>query len=78
MVSVAIRVSVMVADCHLVEPVVARGRWGGVRKAVGLVRKSIGGAETLTGTNGARPLARVLWVRGLPLKAVLFGSGRRK
>lgn len=78
MVAVAIRVSVMVTDSHLVQPVVAWGRRGSVRKAVGLIRKSIGGAETLTRANGAWSLAWMLLVRRFPLKAVLFGSGRRK
>lgn len=77
MIGMAESVSVVVGDGHVVQAVVLRRRRRGVREAIGLVGEAIGGAETLPGADGARPLVRVFWVRRLPLKAILFGSGEK-
>lgn len=73
----AVRVSVMVPDGHVVEPVVPRGRRGGVRKSVGLVRQAVVGTEALPGADGTRPFVGVLGGRRFPLETVFFGSGKK-
>lgn len=77
-IGVAVGISVVVCDGHVVQTVVLwRGR-GGVWQAVGRVGQPVGGAETLARTDSAGPLVGVLGMERLPLKAVLFGSGMRK
>lgn len=77
-VGVAVGISVVVCDGHVVQAVVLwRGR-GGVWQAVGLVGEPIGGAKTLARADSAGPLVGVLGMEWFPLKAVLFGSGMRK
>lgn len=73
-VGVAVGVSVVVCDGHVVQAVVLRRGRCRVGKAVGLVGEAVGGAEALAGADGAGPLAGVLGVKRIPLKAVLFGS----
>ncbi len=78
MVGVAVGISVMVCDGHVVQTVVLwRGR-GGVWQAIGLVGEPVGGAEALARADSTGPLVGVLGMEWLPLKAVFFGSGRIK
>lgn len=75
-VGVTIGISVVVCDSHVVQTVVLWRGWCGVWKAIGLVGEPVGGAEALSRAYSAGPLVGVLRMKGLPLKAVLFGSVR--
>lgn len=70
----AVGFSVVVCDGHVVQAVVLRRGRCGVGQAVGLVGEAVGGTEALTRTYGAGPLAGVLGVKRVSLKAVFFGS----
>lgn len=57
MAGVSIGVPVVVGNGHIIQTVMLRWRWGGVRQAIGLVGQAVIWTVPLAGANGAWPLA---------------------
>lgn len=72
-VRVPVGVPEVVRDGHVLQAVVlGQGRCG-VGQPVRLVAQPVAGAVALGRAQGARPLAEVLGVQGVPVHAILFG-----
>lgn len=73
-VGVSVWVPVVVGNGHIIQTVMLRWRRSGVRQTIGLVRQAIIWTVPLAWANSARPLAWMLWVQRLSVKAIFFGS----
>lgn len=77
-VGVSVWVPVVVGNGHIIQTVMLRWRWSGVRQTIGLVRQAVIWTVPLAWANSAGPLAWMLWVQRLSVKAIFFGSGRER